>query len=1553
MRKQITIFILLTSLLLWAFNSTTFNFMAPMEDAMNPVIKIAGTDETEINCNVQDGSNQFTFEVDYTDTRSTESYDMYTIPYAPELDFENTSNLGTPIIYNGIDLYSETINFFPFSFFDETTSALAIGENGIISLDPQQGDQINLRYPSANIPNSTLTRNAIFASHYDLRIFGIDDASVYYKIIGAFPARKLVITYVNAEVFYCTDNRTTSLQVVLEELTNKIQIYIRDKAQACGAITNAVVGIQNQYGNLGYSPTGRNYDDGNWSAQNEAYEFKPNGERIPSISWIEGSYTPNDPANNIIGTGEQITVNADLSNLEYTVEVRYPNYRNELGEIVDLILTDDIQVSPFYPIALDEEVVICSNTVNLNDFNNYVSLNPAENFTFTYYEDEALTIPIPNPTNYSFTGETITIYVQVAYDDDCYDTSVLEISSVLGLLEIDLNNMELFMCDNVNSQNAEGVENNFSLSGLNDLLFSSTPNGSINYYNSSSSTMPINISNLADGSQLWVDIEVEGSEGCRTPRIGPITIRFYDVPEFLNIPNDLELVLCDKDFNDREDFDNSQTWQSFLADNGLITNDPNHIITVYETEQDAINGTNALTQVTMDPNDPTYNPNDNSREAQLFIRIEDENGCFSIKEIITRIRFYGVDAKDTPLFNLCVSNDTSIPIDLSCFLTDADFNNDGNNNEGMFTQIFFEDGTTSNDINDVYDISYHSNYGEAASGSNPIDVNQIITAEDVGRITFYVRFTLCEACTADGDDCYTVKKIQFRVVDTTPNNSVLDVCQENEGATFVPNLNIFNFQLFENPNSYTISYYESQDDANNQINELTEYTFDGNDFLWVRITSNLSFNDTSCFSNPVNPCVGVYRIQFVFGGIIEPINFPEQQINGVCDNNGDGEELFDVTVFESGIYQGEATFEYYANMNENTLALSGPINNPTEVLFSGTNGTATRNIFVKLSYEGNACFEIVRLNITLNFLPPIELQNAFLCSCLPNPGEYATYDLTQAVDQMFLPSNIENNNELEEMVISYHNFYRDALDGSREILNSSNYPSIRGNEEIYVRFYSPESTCFSIDTLTLKNLVLPVPIPGEIQVCDTNINGDYDIILSDLDEVVMPNNTLGYYFSYFWTFEDADNDENPIISTENATEPIDFFYEFGTLPEKIYVRVDADNGDCSEGTTQSGSICYGINEVSLITGTTINSTITELDLPPVCDTSEETGEINNPTYNDGIASNIDLTQHENLILASLGVPDTDVRLLYYETLDDLAADIYPYGANVIQDPSNYTNMNNQGQPIEQIYIKVEQISNEFCPIFITLNIVIQPGPAVFPEENYYLCPGGSVDITLNFPEGHNPSNYSYEWTLPDGSMITDQHQILDATQVGVYSVRITDNQTNCSTPIMNFAVGEVDPPQIVELIVEGESSIQVIATGVADLPLEYSLDGINFQSHNTFHNLEPGVYTVWVRYNYNNQSCLSDPKSTILFKIFNVITPNGDGYNDCISIEGLDAFGEATSTLFVYDRYGKQIFVEQSNILIKWCGLYGGRVLPTTNYWYKLVIPDGRELKGSITLKNY
>ena len=1555
MRTRFTVLIFFSSLVILAFQADTA-FMAPLEEAMNPVIRIAGTNETEINCNVpRNADNQYTFEVDYTFARSTEIYQLQNIPFNPVLDFDNLANLGDPIDFNDADKFSETIDFFPFSFFDTTTSSLAIGENGIISLDPQQGGLLNLRYPSADIPNSTLTRNSIFASHYDLRIDEFPNAEVYYKIIGTFPARKMVITYVNAGVFYCTDDRTSSMQVVLEELTNKIQIFIKNKVAACGAITNAVVGIQDQYGNLGYAPNGRNYSDGNWTANNEAYEFIPDGARIPSISWIEGPYSPNDPNNIIIGNTEQITVNADLSNLQYTVEVRYPHYHNNLGQVVDLLLTDAISVSEFYPIALDEHVVICDNNVNLTEYNSYVSLNPSANFTITYFYDEALTNQVTNPTNFSFTGESIVLYAQVAFDNDCYDVSTLEISSILGLLEIDLNNMELYLCDNEHDGNSVGEENNYQLSNLNNLLFEETPNGRINYFSSPTSTTPINTMNITDGSQVWINIYVEDEAQCLTPTIGPITFRFYDVPQFLSMPTNLELLICDKNFNDREEFDEYYSWQDFLADNGLLTDDPNHNITVYETEQAAIQGLNPLTQVTMDPNDPTYNPDDNSREATLFVRIEDEDGCFSIKEIVTRIRFYGIDAKDTPIFNLCVSEDSEIPLDLSCFLSDADFNNNGNFNDGMFTKIYFEDGTTSTNIADVHKITYHESQADANNGVNPISQNQVLRAEELGLKNFFVRFTLCESCTTNNEDCFTVRRIRFRVISTKPITEVIDVCYENENESFVPNLNIFNFQLFNNPGSYTIEYYETQNDAENQTNQITEYSFTGDNYLWVRILSNQSFNGNSCFDNPVNPCLGIYRIRFLFGVRVEPIDFPEQQIQGVCDNNADGQEHFDVTSFETEIYDGDATFEYYLGFNETTFVLSNPIRNPRQVLFTSEDGgaTASRDIYVKLTYADNACFEIVRLSITLNFLIPIETQVGFLCDCLPSPGEYATYNLNQAIDQMFLDINNQNGNPLSDMIVSFHNQYNDALEGTNEILNTQNYNSIRGVEEIYVRFYSTESTCYTVDTLTLKNLVLPVPIPGEIKVCDTNLNGNLDMILSDLDDVVMPGNTADYYFSYYWTYNDAENGNNPLINSRESDNILDYFYEFDTLPDRIFVRVDADNGECNENEINTELICVGINEVVLNVGTSINIGIHEFDLPEICDTFDETGEINNPTYNDGIAEGIDLTQMENEIYTLLGVNSTNAELLYYQTLQDLETDLYPYGGNVIANPTNYTNVNHQGEAIDKVYVKIQFENNEFCPVYIVLNINIVDGPGVFPDEEYLICPGGLVDIVLNIPDGENIGNYSFEWTLPDGNTITDQHELLNSDQIGMYSVRVTDLRSGCFSPVMNFMVNEINAPEIINLEVIDESSIHVIATGYEGIPLEYSLDGINYQSSNIFSNLEPGVYTVWVRYLYNNQTCISEPKHTILLKINNAITPNGDGYNDCINIHNLDAFGEETTTFIVYDRYGKELFMEKSNTSVSWCGTYGGRTLPTTNYWYKLILPDGREKSGTILLKNF
>ncbi|MGI9528046.1 MAG: T9SS type B sorting domain-containing protein [Weeksellaceae bacterium] len=222
---------------------------------------------------------------------------------------------------------------------------------------------------------------------------------------------------------------------------------------------------------------------------------------------------------------------------------------------------------------------------------------------------------------------------------------------------------------------------------------------------------------------------------------------------------------------------------------------------------------------------------------------------------------------------------------------------------------------------------------------------------------------------------------------------------------------------------------------------------------------------------------------------------------------------------------------------------------------------------------------------------------------------------------------------------------------------------------------------------------------------------------------------------------------------------------------------------------------------------------------------------------------------------------------------------------------------------------------------------------------------------LENPDQVDLSQYTIEWTFPDGQTHIGP-EINRAKQIGTYSVHIIDRNTLCTTPHYEFQVSEVAPPEIVELVVTNESEIEVLAVGDSKFTIEYSIDGINYQDSPIFKDLAYGVYTIWVRYK-ENLECLGAPKQTILLQINNFITPNGDGKNDKLIINNLDVFGNQESTLVIYDRYGKEIYKKSDNRRIEWDGYYLGRPLNTTDYWYQLMLPDGRIKSGHITLKNF
>ena len=82
----------------------------------------------------------------------------------------------------------------------------------------------------------------------------------------------------------------------------------------------------------------------------------------------------------------------------------------------------------------------------------------------------------------------------------------------------------------------------------------------------------------------------------------------------------------------------------------------------------------------------------------------------------------------------------------------------------------------------------------------------------------------------------------------------------------------------------------------------------------------------------------------------------------------------------------------------------------------------------------------------------------------------------------------------------------------------------------------------------------------------------------------------------------------------------------------------------------------------------------------------------------------------------------------------------------------------------------------------------------------------------------------------------------------------------------------------------------------------------------------------------------------------NIITPNGDGFNDTWKID-LDKFPNAELTIF--DRWGEIIF-ESKNYLNDWDARYHGKHIADGTYFYilKVASQGGRIYKGDINVLN-
>ncbi len=235
-----------------------------------------------------------------------------------------------------------------------------------------------------------------------------------------------------------------------------------------------------------------------------------------------------------------------------------------------------------------------------------------------------------------------------------------------------------------------------------------------------------------------------------------------------------------------------------------------------------------------------------------------------------------------------------------------------------------------------------------------------------------------------------------------------------------------------------------------------------------------------------------------------------------------------------------------------------------------------------------------------------------------------------------------------------------------------------------------------------------------------------------------------------------------------------------------------------------------------------------------------------------------------------------------------------------------------------------------------------------------VCNGEPVQLTAT-------GGTEYEWIDPNMTLsnIEGPSALASPTENTQYQVKITDecpsNVVILTIDIEVFEAGlEIDAGED-DCAVNG-GTLELNATGGVAYEWE---DNISIISGADTPNptVSPTMDTVYFVNITDENGCvfrdsvnicvLDDPLEN--FKLVSIITPNGDGDNDELIFEGLEAFPD--NVLSIYNRWGYPVFERkryQTDSEL-WNGENGGDVLPADTYYYILTFDD-KTYKSTVTI---
>ena len=561
------------------------------------------------------------------------------------------------------------------------------------------------------------------------------------------------------------------------------------------------------------------------------------------------------------------------------------------------------------------------------------------------------------------------------------------------------------------------------------------------------------------------------------------------------------------------------------------------------------------------------------------------------------------------------------------------------------------------------------------------------------------------------------------------------------------------------------------------------------------------------------------------------------------------------------------------------------------------------------------------------------------------------------------------------ILATFHISENDAIVGSNEITNTSNFTNTSNPQILYIRLENSLTGCFTTSNFSLNVTPFQTQNPVNIASCDNDndgfatfnllenssilTNGDPDIVVTyhptNNDTTTLPNNytnLVAYTNETLWAkISDSSTscyaykpfdiiiNSAPVAVASQLTQ-----CDFEVFPDglttfnlneannaitngvaNLVTSFYLNNADAVANTNALSSNYTNISNPQVITVRVTNSltgcyTITQLTLNVTVNPTQVVtlDECDDDGSEDGITT---------FNLADAGFEQAGNTVTYFSSSNDALLEQNQITA------SSFTT--------QTVYARIENGND--CIGLNVINLIVKPLPNFTLTQFGLLCLNNVSQPTQLTAQMVNPLSHSFLWTPTN-----ETTQSIDVTQNGTYTVTVTNNATSCSKTLDILVTGsEIATIQDIDIVeLSNNNSVEIIVTGSGDYV--YSLDYEDgYQTSNLFENVTMGLHIVYIK---DLKGCGVVEKEIAVLGVPQFFTPNGDGINDTWNIKGANDKFYSNSIIYIFDRFGKLI-KQIKPFGPGWDGKYNGQVLTSNDYWYLIKFDDGRSAKGHFSLK--